>query len=142
MAEALLKQRLAEREVGGVDVSSCGLDAQPWSTAEPRLRLVIGDAYKNLEGFRSRPINADIVRDADLVLAMEESQVREILEMFPEAGGKTSTVTAYAREKGNVVDFVDSDQRDFLEWLNSCRALIDHCLDCIVEKLSERSMRP
>jgi len=136
MAEALLKEKLARRGITDVSVSSCGLEAQPWSTAEPRLRLVIGSAYTSLRGFRSRPISEEIVRDADLVLAMEERQVREILSRFPETRGKVAMLTAYAGEDGDVIDFIDSQHGSFLEWLKNCYSVVDRCLDRIAEKVA------
>ncbi len=136
MAEALLKEKLARRGITDVNVSSCGLEAQLWSTAEPRLRLVIGSAYKNLKDFRSHPISEEIVRDADLVLAMEEHQVREILSRFPETRGRVARLTAYAGEDGDVVDFIDSQHGSFLEWLKSCYSVVDRCMDRIVEKVA------
>jgi len=136
MAEALLKEKLEERGIAGVQVSSCGLDADPWSTAEPRLRLVIGNAYRTLKDFRSRPISEEIVRDADLVLAMETRQVREIVSRFPEEREKVASLTTYVGEEGDIVDFIDGQQANFLEWLRSCYMTIDRCLDKLVEKAS------
>ena len=50
--------------------------------ADPRLSLVIGSARRHLKDFRSRPISPEIVRDADLVLAMENRQAKEIREQI------------------------------------------------------------
>lgn len=136
MAEALLRERLEERGILGVRVSSCGLEANPWSRAEPRLRLVIGGAYKVLKDFRSRPISEEIVRDADIVLAMEDRQVREIVSRFPAARGKVATLTGYVGEEGEVIDFIDSQHGSFLGWLKSCYATVDRCLERLVEKMS------
>lgn len=137
MAEALLKEKLEERGIAGVHVSSCGLEANPWTVAEPRLRLVIGNAYRTLKDFRSRPMTEEIVRNADLVLTMEERQVREIMSRFPEARGKVATLTDYVGEGGDIVDFIDSHQGSFLEWLKSCYTTIDRCLDRLVERVSK-----
>lgn len=137
MAEALLREKLERQGIAGIQVSSCGLEANPWSTAEPRLRLVIGSAHRTLKDFRSRPITEEIVRKADLVLTMEERQVREIMLRFPEARGKVATLTGYAGEEGDVVDFIDSHQGSFLEWLKSCYTTIDRCLDRLVERVSK-----
>ena len=142
MAEALLKEKLARKGIADVNVSSCGLEAQPWSTAEPRLRLVIGSAYKSLRGFRSRPISEEIVRDADLVLAMEAPHVREILSRFPETRGKVATLTAYVGEEGDIIDFIDSQHGSFLEWLKDCYSVVDRCLDRIAEKVAGLGFQP
>lgn len=138
MAEALLKEKLSRRGIIGVDVSSCGLQANPWSNAEPRLGIVIGNAYKLLDGFRSRPITPELVREADLVLAMEEGQVHEILARYPEAKGKVHTVTVFAGEKREIRDFLDSDSGDFLEWLKSCYSTLDQCLNRVIDRMLKR----
>lgn len=137
MAEALLKEKLERRGIAGTDVSSCGLaaDVNPWGTSQPELRLVIGSAHKYLRDFRSRLMSEEIVRDADLVLAMEDRQVREIVSRFPAARGKVATLTGYAREEGEITDFIDSQHGSFLEWLKSCYATVDRCLERLVEKM-------
>ena len=135
MAEALLKNKLENHGIREIQVSSCGLDANPWSTAEPRLQLVIGDAYKMLKNFRSRPISLDIVGEADVILAMEDALVHDILSRFPGADGKTFTVTDYVGVEGEIVDFPDSHS-DFMEWLKSCYATLDRCLDRLVVRMS------
>jgi len=142
MAEALLKEKLEGRGIAGIQVSSCGLEADPWSTAEPRLRLVIGGAYRTLKDFQSRPISEEIVRDADLVLAMEERQVRDIVSRFPEESAKVATLTAYVGEEGDIVDFIDAHEGSFLEWLRTCYTMIDRCLDKLVEKASKSGFAP
>ena len=136
MAEALLKEKLEKRGITEVSVPSCGLEAQLWGTAEPRLRLVIGSSYNRLRDFRCRPISEEIVRDADLVLAMEERQVRDIVSRFPETRGKVATITGYAGEEEDVIDFLDGDHGSFLEWLKACYSTVNRCLDRIVERVS------
>ncbi len=142
MAEALLKEKLTHRGIARVEVSSCGLEANPWNTAEPRLRQVIGNAYGNLEKFRSRLISVKIVQDADLVLAMEERQVEEIVSRFPKIRGKVATLTGFVGEKGDIVDFVEGYQGSFLEWLNQCHSSINRCLDLVIDKISASSSKP
>ena len=135
MAEALLKETLGRRGIFGVTVSSCGLQANPWSPAEPRLGIVIGNAYKFLKEFRSRPITPELVLEADAILAMEERQVREVLARFPEARGKVYTVTSFAGEKGDIYDFLDSNSGDFLEWLKSSYSTLDQCLNKVIDRV-------
>ena len=134
MAEAVLKEKLDKRNVSGIDVSSCGLEANLWSSAEPRLRSVIGAAYHHLENFRSRRISEDLVQNADLVLAMEERQVHEILSRFPTIRGKVMKLGQYARDGGDIVDFVDGYRGSFIDWLNYCHSMIDSCVDRLVDE--------
>jgi protein-tyrosine phosphatase len=136
MAEALLKDMLSRRGINSIGVSSCGLQASPWNTAEARIGIVIGDAYKLLGDFRSRPISPELVRDADLILTMEERQVREILARFPSAKGKVHTVTRFVGEGGEIPDFLDGNQKDLLEWLKDSYSTLGRCLGKVADKVS------
>ncbi len=116
-------------------MSSCGLQANLGSSAEPNLRLVVGDAYKFLGRFRSRPINSELADRTDLMLAMEEGQVREILSRYPRVKGRVHTVTGFAGVKGEIDDFLDSERADFLGWLESCKAILEKCLCRVLERV-------
>src|SRR5207245_573236 len=50
MAQALMTELVSQKGLAGVSVSSAGLSAMPWTTADRRLSIVIGDAYKSLKG--------------------------------------------------------------------------------------------
>ncbi len=134
MAEALLRKKLAERRIDGVNVASCGLSAGPWGIADRRLSLVIGEAYKLLEHHRSRPLTEKEVREADLILGMENRHVETILERFPEAKGKANVITTYAGASGEVKDYPDSGQTDVVNWLRQCYSIILPCLEVVVNR--------
>ena len=135
MAEALLRKKLAERKITGVNVASCGLSARPWGVADRRLSLVIGEAYKFLEDHRSRPLTEREVREADLILGMENRHVKTILERFPEAEGKTHMLTAYAGVNGEIEDYPDSGQTNVVNWLRKCYSITLPCLEFVAERL-------
>lgn len=84
--EALLKSRLAER---GIDVSSAGIHAlvdKPMdSTALEVLREHNGDHPDH----KGRQLTRELLQQADLILAMETGHVKRIVQMAPEAQGKT-----------------------------------------------------
>ncbi len=135
MAEALLRTKLAERKIAGVNVASCGLSAQPWGVADRRLSLVIGEAYKLLGDHRSRPLTEQAVREADLILGMENRHVKTILERFPEAQGKANLLTVYAGIGGEVKDYPDSGQADVVNWLRQCYSTMLPCLEVVADRL-------
>ena len=138
MAQALMTELVSQRGLAGVSVSSAGLSAMPWTTADRRLSIVIGDAYKSLKGFQSRAINTDIVNQADLILVMENRHVEAIASRFPWAKGKVATVTSYAGEKGEIKDFGESGHSEVLEWLKSCHNTLRVCLNKVAEKVSSQ----
>jgi protein-tyrosine-phosphatase len=133
IAEALLKQKLSHRGVSGVNVASCGLRVHR-DAIHPNLAVLLGDAYENLRGVAPRPISEEIVGKADLILAMEERQVHEILSRFPLAKGKVATVTTFAGEKGEIEDFVDGGQETILDWMKKCLVALEKNTDKIADE--------
>ena len=135
MAEALLRKMLSDRKITGVKVASCGLSAQPWGIADRRLGLVIGEAYKLLQDHRSRPLTEQAVREADLILGMENRHVKTVLERFPEAQGKADLLTVYAGIGGEVKDYPDSGQAGVVNWLRQCYTIMLPCLEVVADRL-------
>ncbi len=136
MAEALLKDLLVARKIDGVEVSSCGLRAQYGANAHSELESVIGDAYRHLSSFNSRTINEKIVGEADYLLAMEDRHVRDINARFPKAKGKTFTIMEFAGAKGEIKDFIDSDEPDIVDWIQDCYIEMSEVLPKIAERIS------
>lgn len=142
MAEALLRKKLAERKIAGVNVASCGISARPWGIADRRLSLVIGEAYKLLEDHRSRPLTEQAVREADLILGMENRHVKTILGRFPEAQGKVDVLTAYSGMGGEVKDYPDGGQGDVVSWMRQCHSIMLPCLEVVADRLVRSKDRP
>ncbi len=136
MAQALMCEIVSQKGLAGLSISSCGLQALPWTTADRRLSIVIGDAYKSLKGFQSRPINTDIVNQADLILVMEERHRQAIASQFPWAQAKVATVTGFAGEKGEIKDFGESGQADVLDWMKSCHNTLKACLGKVADRIA------
>ena len=136
MAEALLKDFLLARKIDGVEVSSCGLRAQDGANAHSELESVIGDAYRHLSNFHSRTISELIVGEADYLLAMEDRHVRDINARFPGAKGKTFTIMEFAGAKGEIKDFIDSDEPDIVDWIQDCYIEMSEVLPKIAERIT------
>ncbi|MEY2441476.1 MAG: protein-tyrosine phosphatase [bacterium] len=95
MAEGLLRAKLAARGIAA-NVSSAGLSfddhaATPESVAALRARGVDIDAH------RSRILDAQIVDDADLIIAMERMHAREVMVLDPDAVRRTFTLKELVR---------------------------------------------
>jgi protein-tyrosine phosphatase len=134
MAEALLRQILSEKRIEGVEVSSCGLVANPTGVAHSSLRRVIGPAYKLLENHHSRPFTRELANQSDLILVMENRHVREIVERFPELKPRVHLLTTFAGKDGEIKDFPDSGQPDVVSWLRQCHAILLPCLETIANQ--------
>lgn len=98
MAQAILAMRLAG-QVPSVRVGSVGLleNGLPLP-AETRSALVrLGIPAAALDTFRSRVIDKETVRRADLVLGLAREHVREVVVLVPEAWPRTFTLKELLR---------------------------------------------
>jgi protein-tyrosine phosphatase len=82
MAEGLLRERLRERGVEAT-VSSAGMSFDGRSATEEA--ILAADEYDlDISEHRSRVMNAELVRQADLVIGMERLHAREAVVLGPE----------------------------------------------------------
>jgi len=89
MAEALLKKYLKDSGKDNIKVTSAGVATMPgMPPTKETLDALIKEGVET-PGSGSRLINADIIRDADLILVMENMHKEHILNLVPEAAGKT-----------------------------------------------------
>ncbi|TMI54288.1 low molecular weight protein arginine phosphatase [Candidatus Bathyarchaeota archaeon] len=135
MAEALMRQTLADRNVNGIEVSSSGLVASPWSVAHAQLRRVLGSAYQIVENRPSQPLTQELVDRSNLILGMENRHVRQILERYPGSQGRVDKITSYAGRDGEVKDFPDSGYGDVFAWLRHCHSIMLPCIGTIADRL-------
>ena len=135
MAEALLRQKLADSRIAWADVTSGGLVASPTSVAHYQLRGVLGPTYRLVEHRRSRPLTHALVDESDLILGMENRHIRQILERFPGSNGRVDKMTSYAGRDGEIKDFPESGYGDVAGWLQECYSIMVPCIDTIADRL-------
>lgn len=135
MAEALMRQTLADKGIERAEVSSGGLVASSWGVAHAQPRRVLGSAYRLVENRRSQPLTQELVRGSDLILGMENRHVYQILERFPESGGRVDKITTYAGNDGEIKDFPDSGYSDVVSWLRHCHSIMVPCIETIADRL-------
>ncbi|HDZ58039.1 MAG TPA: low molecular weight phosphotyrosine protein phosphatase [Pseudomonas xinjiangensis] len=97
-AEAILKNKL---EGMNIDISSAGLGALVGKPVDPTAVKVMAEAGLSLPEHKARQITPEMIREADLILAMENRHLQSIHSLAPEARGKTFL---------------------FGRWLNGCEA--------------------
>jgi len=96
MAAALARDALARRVgvgVGGLEgagwrVGSAGVFAAEGAGMTPEARAAVERLGVEPGDHRSRPLTAEMVRDAEAVYCMTETHRRAVLELAPEAGAK------------------------------------------------------
>ena len=85
-AEALLQAKLADK---GIKVSSAGLGALVNKPVDPTASEVMAANGYELPEHKARQVTPSMLRQADLILAMETRHIQSIHAMAPESRGKT-----------------------------------------------------
>lgn len=96
-AERLLQSGLDERFPGRFAVSSAGVQALVGEPMQAPSAEIVDAAGGNSGGFAARKLTFELLRSADLVLAMDGTHRRSILELAPAKLKKTFTVREFAR---------------------------------------------
>jgi protein-tyrosine-phosphatase len=105
MAEALFNRIIDDAgHSKDMHASSAGIIAVDGSPASPYAVFVMGKRGISLESFRARRLTPELVQKADLILTMEEKHRRYVLELVPEAVGKTYTLKAFCGREGEIYD--------------------------------------
>lgn len=109
IAASLLQAELAAAALPfTVEAFSAGLDAPEGApAAEPAITLLRARGVNDLERHRAVKLNKNMVAEADLIFVMTADQHHHLLNLFPEAEGKTYLLTDYAsngRDKGDIAD--------------------------------------
>jgi protein-tyrosine-phosphatase len=89
MASAVLQRVLSERGCAGIEVASAGTWADSGHHATSEACAVVADRGMDLTPHRSRPLDRDELRTADLVIAMTSVHLREIESLDSESARKT-----------------------------------------------------
>lgn len=89
MAEGLLKKYLKELGKDHVEVRSAGTSAVNGFSATKETIEVMKRELVDVSGFKSKRVNAELIKWADLILVMEWSHKDEIARILPEAASKT-----------------------------------------------------
>ena len=113
MAEALLRARLRERGVDAT-VSSAGISFDGREATEDAIRAA--EALDlDITAHRSRVMNADIVRQADLVIGMERLHAREAVVLGPSLLTRCFTLKELVRRGESIGPRRDGESLE--EWL-------------------------
>lgn len=112
MAEGIARRMLAEREgcevgelVGrGVEVVSAGTGAAPGVAAADEAVQAAAERGARIEGHRSRALSVDLLRQADVILCMTQSHLRQVRELLPSGLARADLLD----EEGEIPDPIGS----------------------------------
>jgi len=82
-------ERLLRRALPGVTVDSAGIPGLSGYPADRMMQAVCEAGGITLDGHLSRPVTPAMLHGYDLLLAMEQSHIRQLTVRAPEARGKT-----------------------------------------------------
>src|SRR5689334_5038917 len=94
MAEALLRDRLQEREITGMTVASRGISAYEGQPLSPGAREVLAE-LDIVFSHRAQRLAVSDVDQATVILVMEDVHEDFIAEHFPQGKGKTSLLKRF-----------------------------------------------
>jgi len=84
-AEFLFRERLAHR---GIDISSAGLKALVGRPMDDNAMQILKEHGIDAAEHRARQLDQGMLRNADLILAMERNHLTAVSRVAPEASGK------------------------------------------------------
>ncbi len=95
MAEAMLRQRIEQKGIRGVRVSSAGTWGLEGEPAAKHAVDVCSERGIDLSGHIARRLNPAMIRGSDLILIMEMEHVQAVLDLVPDALDKTKMLSRY-----------------------------------------------
>ena len=102
MAEGIMRQMFEQAGLVSVQVESAGVFAVDGMSPTRETQRVLQAVGVDCTAHRARTLTAPMVQEADLVLAMEQFQVEEILRRVPTAKEKVHLLKAYGATSGEL----------------------------------------
>jgi protein-tyrosine-phosphatase len=138
LAEALLRRKLAERGVDGVELSSAGTGAWDGAPASEGAYLVALEHGLDLSAHRARLLTRELVGTADLVLTMARHHLARVEQLAP--GTPTHLLGEYAGHSGPDAEVRDPFGGD-LEGYRETVLELEAMLGGVVERLERERLR-
>jgi len=89
MAEGLLRKKLKElKKDRQVDIFSVGITSTTGAGSSPKAISVMKEEGIDISKHESSPLTDDLIKEADLIFAMEEHHKEALLNRIPESSGK------------------------------------------------------
>jgi protein-tyrosine-phosphatase len=108
MAEGILKGRIEREGGGGIRVSSAGTWGLEGEPAAKHAIDVCSERGIDLSGHVARRLSQEMIRESDLILAMEMEHLQGVLDLAPDVLGKTRMLSQYGAEETRI----DKEIRD------------------------------
>jgi protein-tyrosine phosphatase len=136
MAAALMRSRIAEKDLAAdVQVLSAGVWADDGSRASTGATVVLRNRGLDLAEHRSQTLTYPLLKQADIILVMEEAHRRSIFYMAPEVLSKVYLLSEMAGGHADVADPYGGSVEEYTETADELAALLDKGLPKILKRL-------
>lgn len=105
MAEGLLKNKLSCKNIQDVSVFSAGISTIGGFTPTENTLKVMKEKNIDVSGYKSDSLTHEMILKADLVFAMETVHKDRIINLAPEAAGKTHLLKEYTNTKDKITGY-------------------------------------
>ena len=144
MAEGILKDRIRQKGVEGIRVSSAGTWGLSGEPAAPHAIKVCSERGIDLSAHVARRLDAGMIRESDLIVTMETEHVQGVLDLVPDALAKTRMLSRFGAGRSPVDrpirDPYGRSKRAYVRCFEEIAGYVDALLDAIVDKgTGERS---
>lgn len=130
-ADRWLHGKLSELNIP-IEISSAGLDTTTGKEAYPLAMVVSRDFGIDLRRHRTTMVSKELVMKADVILVMEVAHIHQLLEKFPNVGGKTFLLGHFSEDKP-ITDIRDPYGCASEEFVQCYRCLVAACQGFIVQ---------
>jgi protein-tyrosine phosphatase len=138
VVEALLRQRVAARQLNGWTVSSAGTWAENGYRASTNSALLMAEEGMDISDHRSEMVTADSIAAADLVLCMETGHAEALRAEFPQHAHRIFLLSEMAGKRYSVADPYGRPLDAYRLMVREVSGLIDNGWSRIVE-LAQRN---
>ena len=137
-AEGLLRKLIKKRGPADIVSDSAGLLALPGNSASDLAQKVAAEYDVDLSSHIAKSVKEDIVDRSNLILVMENSHAKTLLDAFPEAKDKVFLIRYFARFGSKNRGIVDPYGLNY-EAYRFCFLDIHDCVSGLADYVSERS---
>lgn len=136
MAEAILKQKLKERNITNVAVSSAGIIMLGGMGASEMTRFVLKKEGIDVSAHRSRGLNPGLIDASDIILVMERLHEKRILELAPQAKNRVFLLKEFAKMDDSdaeldITDPIGSSEEFYQETLGVIKQAVERIVGLI-----------
>lgn len=114
MAEAMLRAKAKERRIE-VEVRSAGVSTVDGLPTSANASETLRSRQIEFSG-SSSSVTSEMIEWADLILTMTQSHKRNLVERYPQAVDKASTLKEYVEDDGSVLSDIAELEQLYTEW--------------------------